>query len=250
MKQDEIEQYPRNVYVFTDGWVADVEKLLQSIDKNLTQNTRIYSIGIGNSFDEQLVEGIAETGKGKSIFVNKVEEMTEKLVSFLETSVSDQIQLYNFEFNSSFKFSIPKNESIFLDEGQAFNFYALCDSVKSEELVLKFKTKGVKDLQYTFKFNIKEAIPTSVFHFIAARNIIKNLYREKEGKAQIRDIGLELNILTQETSYVLRMSQPNQESSFKMFSRNSSEIQIYVKTLTGKTLEFEVSDSTLTEELK
>ena len=83
LKLKSIEGYPRNVYVITDGWVSDVKNVLKTVEKNL-KNQRVFSIGIGSGFDQNLVVGIAEKGKGKNCFVVDVDKLDEVIIELLE----------------------------------------------------------------------------------------------------------------------------------------------------------------------
>ena len=54
---------PRNIFLLTDGEIEDKSKTLDLIDKNSSKYF-IYSIGIGNYFDEDLIKNAGIIGKG------------------------------------------------------------------------------------------------------------------------------------------------------------------------------------------
>ena len=58
----------KNIFLLTDGYIDDREKTLNFI-KNNNSKFRIFSIGIGNSFDEQLIKESGIYGRGDITFV-------------------------------------------------------------------------------------------------------------------------------------------------------------------------------------
>ena len=44
---------PKNIFLLTDGEIRDKKETLELIERN---NSKVYSIGIGDSFDENLIK--------------------------------------------------------------------------------------------------------------------------------------------------------------------------------------------------
>ena len=67
------------IYLLTDGFVQNTKDVFSSINK-FKKTSRLFSIGIGNDFDEELVEGIAKHGNGVHTFVRDLDVMTENII--------------------------------------------------------------------------------------------------------------------------------------------------------------------------
>jgi len=83
-KQD---NYPRNVFILTDGDISNTEQVLELIAKN-TEQFRVYTIGIGNGCSRQLIIEGANVGKGSYEFIADNEKTNEKIVSLLQASLT------------------------------------------------------------------------------------------------------------------------------------------------------------------
>ena len=66
ISKDEI-KLPRNIFLLTDGEVNDKDGVLNLIENN-NSKYRIFSIGIGNDFDEDLIKNAGIIGRGNYNF--------------------------------------------------------------------------------------------------------------------------------------------------------------------------------------
>ena len=60
--------YPRQVFILTDGAVNNTELIIQIVKQNI-KYSRVHTIGVGNGASPALIQGCAESGKGKYIFI-------------------------------------------------------------------------------------------------------------------------------------------------------------------------------------
>lgn len=61
-----LNNYPRNVFLLTDGQVSDEDNVINLIRRHSERkNLRVYSVGIGNGVSENLIKESAREGKGK-----------------------------------------------------------------------------------------------------------------------------------------------------------------------------------------
>ena len=72
----------RNIFLLTDGEVNDKEKCFELIIKN-ADNFRIHSIGLGNSFDRELIGQCGKLGKGSSSYVSEIEKVSPVVIECL-----------------------------------------------------------------------------------------------------------------------------------------------------------------------
>ena len=59
------ENYPRQVFLLTDGEVQDTQEVLEFVKTKVGINSRIFTFGIGAEASKALVRGIAKYGRGK-----------------------------------------------------------------------------------------------------------------------------------------------------------------------------------------
>ena len=76
----------RQVFVLTDGQVSNTESVIGLV-KAFAHETRIFSLGIGNSVSHELIEGIAKAGGGSSTFAVYGENFDGKVLAQLKNSL-------------------------------------------------------------------------------------------------------------------------------------------------------------------
>ena len=66
--QNQIERFPRFIFLITDGGVMYTELVLKLIKENI-KSAKIFSLGIGNGASQELIKGAAQAGNGTYEFV-------------------------------------------------------------------------------------------------------------------------------------------------------------------------------------
>ena len=119
---DEI-NLPRNIFLLTDGEIEDKKKTLDLIYKNSSKYF-IYSIGIGNNFDEDLIKNAGTIGKGGYNFCKEIEEMNKVIIKELNKAISpfysnisikSSLDKENLVKNQSFPYIMRDNETLNLN---------------------------------------------------------------------------------------------------------------------------------------
>jgi uncharacterized protein YegL len=80
IKDYEKTNLPRNIFLLTDGEIWDKKIVLELIEKNSNKFT-VYSIGIGNSFDEDLIKNAGVIGKGNYNFCKDLNNLNSIIAS-------------------------------------------------------------------------------------------------------------------------------------------------------------------------
>ena len=101
---------PRNIFLLTDGEVFDKNRVLKIIEEN-NSNYNIYSIGIGNYFDKDLIKNAGIIGKGNYNFCRELTNLNSIIVSEINRAISSHIMDLNIE-TSLDKKNIIKNNKI------------------------------------------------------------------------------------------------------------------------------------------
>ncbi|WP_224366804.1 VIT domain-containing protein [Hyalangium versicolor] len=60
----------RMVLFMTDGFIGNDDAVLSTLQKHLREETRVFSVGVGNDVNRYLLAKMAEVGRGASTFVN------------------------------------------------------------------------------------------------------------------------------------------------------------------------------------
>ena len=112
LKENNIEGYPRQIFLLTDGQVSDTERVLQMVGNNC-KYSRVHSIGVGDGCSEELVAGCARKGKGSHVFIKDTEDPSEKIIQLLADSLSPAITRVKLDFDRDVVESIiPNPESM------------------------------------------------------------------------------------------------------------------------------------------
>jgi uncharacterized protein YegL len=89
---------PRNIFLLTDGEINDKKETLALIEKNSNEFS-VYSFGIGNDFDEDLIKNAGIVGKGNYSFCKDIKGLNQIIVSNLNDICTSFIN--NFDINSN-----------------------------------------------------------------------------------------------------------------------------------------------------
>jgi len=227
------------IFIMTDGDVWDVNDCLNLTEqayKNPRYDAKFYSLGIGNGCSESLVRGIAERGGGECELVKNEEDISDKIIYLLESSMSYCLinlicELKNNNDKVVKKIIAPKilNSTI--------EFYAMLDDpslLNNNSIICSF---SFKDKTYNFEkeIDIKKAVTSDTLHKIFLARVID----QKIDATQ----AIKYQILTPETAFYC-LIQENNLSDEELLNKKYHEIEntppldyfqpFGVKTLTGK----------------
>ena len=96
---------PKNIFLLTDGEILDKDKTLEIIEKNSTKFS-VFSIGIGNAFDKDLIKNAGILGKGSYNFCYNINELNKTITNEISKAISPFIS------KLSIKTSLDKNNII------------------------------------------------------------------------------------------------------------------------------------------
>ena len=119
---------PRNIFLLTDGEIDDKKKTLDLIYNNSSKYS-IYSIGIGNSFDEDLIKNAGIIGKGSYNFCRDIEQINSIIVKEINKATSPFCSNTNIKSSLDDK-NLIKNKSIqnIMRDNQNINLYYIINN--------------------------------------------------------------------------------------------------------------------------
>ena len=238
------------IFVMTDGDVWDVYECLEvskRIAHNIKFDCKLYSLGIGNGCSESLVRGIAKEGEGDCELVKNEEDISDKIIYLLESSMSYCLDNFSLILKNDNVSIIKKCES-----SSKFNrnieFYALLDKkelLENNSIICSFTFKNEK---YCFEKNIElnKAITSDVLHKLFLKTNFSDSLSEQ--------LSIKYQILGKYTAFYC-LYQENNLSDEELLNKKYEEIEntppieyqaiFGVKTLTGKfvPLDYDPSDT-------
>ena len=139
---------PRNIFLLTDGEIDNKEKTLKLIEKNSNKYS-IYSFGIGNSFDEDLIKNAGIIGKGDYSFCKKIDGLNHVIASTLNNICVSYIN--DFKIISSLdNFNLYRTNELFkvLKQDKVYRFGYLTKEkldMKNLNFTMEYKQNNEKN---------------------------------------------------------------------------------------------------------
>ena len=200
---------PKIIFLLTDGEIDNKNETLELIEKN-SDKFSIYSIGIGNNFDQDLIKNAGIIGKGDYNFCSDVKNLNAVIATEINNSINPYISdfiidtplseknLYHFNYENiiiknnkiiNFGYILKKNEDI----NNPINI-----DIKYIKNSRNIKNEKKKEIKKNYKLNSYE-IPNGdeLFKLILNNYIIKNSKLTENEKL---NLSLKYQILNETTS--------------------------------------------------
>ena len=213
---------PKNIFLLTDGAVKDKENTLKIIEEN-SNVFRIYSIGIGSDFDDDLIKNAGVLGKGNYNFCNDIKDLNKVIVNEIKNSSKPFYSDFEFNTNLDENNLYKLNEKLsIIRENQLVNLkYIIKEEKEKEEkndiikLSLKYKKENKKDNkveEFEEKYDIK-VIPLSEGNDLSKLIIYGYLNKSKSiDEEEETKLALKYQIFTKNTSLFAEVELSNKIS--------------------------------------
>uniref|UniRef100_A0A8C6U1E5 von Willebrand factor A domain containing 5A n=1 Tax=Neogobius melanostomus TaxID=47308 RepID=A0A8C6U1E5_9GOBI len=187
-----IPNQPRQLFVFTDGEVANTKEVINLVKSNSGSQSRCFSFGIGGGASTALINGLAKEGGGYAQFITGSDQMESKVIQSLRFAMQPSV------VDISVKWDLPKGVSATvlsppltcIFQGQRSLLYAqLTGQVLTEGCVtVKYSLAG-RPTENKLNFSLKPTEDTGLtVHRLAARSLIRSLEQGQGGRrGQIDD---------------------------------------------------------------
>jgi len=196
----------RSFVIVTDGYVHVEEEAFNLIGNNLN-NANVFSFGIGSSVNRNLIEGLAQVGRGESFIITDkkfADETAEKFRKYIEYPVLTGIDIA-FEGIDAYDI-IPKSIPDLFAEKPLYVFGKYRGKANGKLVVNGFT--GTEDFSQSVSISDKDNRHKSALKYLWAREKIKGLValnyvsKTKERIDEITKLGLKYNLMTEYTSFV------------------------------------------------
>ena len=200
---------PKIIFLLTDGEIDNKNETLELIEKNIDKFS-IYSIGIGNNFDQDLIKNAGIIGKGDYNFCSDVKNLNAVIATEINNSINPYISdfiidtplseknLYHFNYeNIIIKNNKINNLGYILKKNEDINNPINID-IKYIKNSRNIKNEKKKEIKKNYKLNSYE-IPNGdeLFKLILNNYIIKNSKLTENEKL---NLSLKYQILNETTS--------------------------------------------------
>jgi ubiquitin len=253
----------KHVYLITDGQVFNPDDVINLIRDN-NQNFTVHTFGIGNGVSTTLITECAKAGRGKHYFVNdKAEGLQSKVIDALCKAFEPSVAFDKKELTLNGKqfLQLPEFDQISnkLYHGDYFTYFTLINDLSSDtfngNLDFAFTRSDTKEKDHV-EINLSEhckIIPgNSIFKLIAKEHIkqlMKQFDREHATKISVKyQVPCESTAFFAAERLVSKTSKPMFKKVESLFK--NTKMEIFIKTLTGKTITLECMSSDTITELK
>ncbi|XP_041512782.1 von Willebrand factor A domain-containing protein 5A-like [Microtus oregoni] len=213
--------HPLQLFVFTDGEVADTFRVIKEVQLN-SKKHRCFSFGIGEGASTSLIKSIARVSGGKAEFITDKDRMQTKALGSLKfalnASVDDISLSWKLPPGLSATMLSPEHTVIF--RGQRLIIYAqltgtLPQVESSGEVCLKYTLQD-RNLENRVTFSLQPKANNSfTIHRLAAKSLIqrKDLgsHETSEGeKEDVVNISIQSGVLSSFTAFIAINKEVNQ----------------------------------------
>ena len=256
---------PRNIFLLTDGAIGNKEDTLALIEKNSNKYS-VYSIGIGNYFDKDLIKNAGILGKGNYNFCQNIKRLNETIATELSNATGSYI--YNFNLKSSFdykkyiyKTKSEDSENIIIKKNRIINFSYIIENKEEKENIddkkIKIEIKYIENDRNNGeknkeKIEIYETIPVKIPAGDELSKLIINNYILNKPNLNINEktkLALKYQIFTEYTSLFAEVELSksiNKEMKLKIIGdKENNQIKLLIPPL-----KFELDTKIIDPELR
>ena len=205
-------EYPRSVFLISDGGVGQATRLYQIIRENVN-NSRLHAFGIGQGAEKDIIMNLAKSGKGVHEFVEENETFQHKVVAVLKKAIMPALSKWSIEWDKGEPEQSPTVAYIpNLYAGESFTLFArFPDSANVPSLVTLncFNTKTNSQEQYQVAIDATQAIEGDGLHKLWASSKIKELQHQNQSeepkgdlKVDMKRISIDYQVPCSETAFI------------------------------------------------
>ena len=137
---------PKNIFLLTDGEINNKKDTLNLIEKT-NKKFSVYSFGIGNDFDEDLIKNAGTIGKGDYYLCRKIDGLNQVIASALNKICVPHIQ--DFKINTSIDklnlYNSNEINKVIIKNKIYRKYYLLKEDLKENKITINMEYKEGKE---------------------------------------------------------------------------------------------------------
>ncbi|XP_023576950.1 von Willebrand factor A domain-containing protein 5A isoform X2 [Octodon degus] len=213
--------HPLQLFVFTDGEVADTFSVIKEVKFNSTKH-RCFSFGIGEGASTSLIKSIARVSGGTSEFITGKDRMQAKALRTLKQSLQSVVEdvSLSWDLPPDLTANMLSPEQTVIFRGQRLIFYAqLTGKMPTQEATaevrLKYTLQG-KNIEKKVTFSLQPKYDSNfTIHRLAAKSVIQTKdmgFRETPARERkdVLNISLESGVMSSFTAFIAVNKELNQ----------------------------------------
>ncbi|KAN0012371.1 hypothetical protein ACTFIU_007670 [Dictyostelium citrinum] len=207
-------EYPRQLFILTDGEISERDNLINYVATE-SNNTRIFTYGIGNSVDRELVIGLSKACKGYYEMIKDNSNFEEQVMKLVSIAFEPTLSNISIDWGTELQIEQGPTKIRPLYSGETLVVYALLKDNKIPQSTVQVSLNGNGPTGTKLKFPITLDFSKSIdyenssVHTLAAFNIIKDLEEiERKGnhsnnRERIEELGKTYGLVSKYTSYIV-----------------------------------------------
>jgi len=252
---------PRHVFLLTDGAVFNPSECVRLIGMNSDAFT-LHTIGVGDYVSTELIIECAIAGNGMHYFVqNFAEDLEETVIESLCKCFEDKVEITKKDLSVNYnkKDEFPDLESVpsRIYNGKYFTYLCILDGVDDKlegafSFDLKSKSGGIQKYSFNMENDVHQIEGDSIFKLLGNRKV-RELEDNRADKRYIIPYAIDYQVPSKYTVLIAMKKlvvEPDTEYLKIKKDVEGGDIEIYVKTLTGKTITIEVNTADTIFDLK
>ena len=204
---------PKNIFLLTDGEINDKNETLNLIEKN-SSKFQIFSIGIGNDFDEDLIKNAGILGKGSYNFCKNMDELNTIIAQEINRAISPYISKLKITTSLDEINIIKNNNNIpnIIREEEIIGLNYITNNEKNDPIKIDIKyIENDKNIEKNY-----EIIPIEILEGEEFSKLIINNYLLNNTNLSIDEkikLALKYQIFTDNTSLFAEVELSNKISN-------------------------------------
>ena len=217
---ENIKNYPRNIFLLTDGCVSDSISIYDIIKRN-THKGFVHSLGIGDGCSSSFIQDVARFGRGNSELISEESDMSEKVVGLLKSTMKPFLTNFDISFDKNIvDFIIPDPETISMIKiNEPLNFFV-------------FLNKNFRDVKET---SFKMTYESNPENKKVTENIVCQINDSMMTNDLLHKFGIYKLLKEQEEIELKKIKSDSLESMLKGLQKKEIDLALNYKILTEKT---------------
>ncbi len=193
----------RMVLFMTDGYIGDEAEIFELVEREIGE-ARLFSLGVGQSPNRYLLDGLAAAGRGAVIYAGTDEAIVPVVDRFYERIATPVLTDLVIDWGGLTVTNVLPAKLPDLFAGQPVTVFGRYRGQPQGTIALRAKTKTTT-LELPVDFDLAEAQDVHGVASVWARHEVDRLLgidRSFESKNQVIELALQYRLLTEFTSFV------------------------------------------------